>query len=188
MDIKQTKVIDENRDSFYQQLYPQQLDSKLQLVNLDLFSNDCVLIDCCGWHYKSIFSSKNIVSLETVKSAVQFKLLPNKFDKIIDDHHDHVIKWPSLQKISNPVLVFDRSPMLKYRSINNLNEVLNTAAEKYCASQVIVHLDTTFIDDPRLVDRFYNLSTINIVCFTVREFVYNTNNNKLYIHFKRNHD
>ena len=182
----QTKVSDDNRDRFYQQVYRHQFDSKQQLVNLESFSNHCVLVDCCGWHYRNIFPNNNIKILETVKSALQFKLDRCMFDKLINDQQDQHIGWPELNTI-DPVLVFDRSPMLKYRSIPDLNNLLNIAVEKYHASELVVNLDTTFIDDTRLTDRFYNLSSISVNDFTVREFMYKVSSNRLFIHAKRKH-
>lgn len=185
MDITlQTKIGDNNRDDFYQQVYRQQFKSKQQLINLELFSNDCVLIDCCGWHYRNLFPNNNIKILETVKNALQFKLDRSTFDKLINDQLDHHIGWPELNTVS-PVLIFDQSPMLKYRSISNLNKLLNDAVENFHASELIVNLNTTFIDDTRLTDRFYNLSNISISNFIIVEFTYNANSKKLFIHTKR---
>lgn len=187
MDIKlQTKVTNDNRDQFYKQVYRHQFNSKSQLVDLTKFSNDCVIVDCCGWYYRDLFPGNNIISLETLKNALQFKLDRSKFNKLINDQKDHIIGWPPLDTI-NPVLIFDRSPMLKYRSIPDLVSVLSDAAETYCASQLVVNIDTTFVDDSRVVDRFYNLSAISIKNFTVVEFTYHTTTNKLFMHFRRKH-
>ena len=185
MDIKlQTKVTDNNRADFYQVAYYQQLDAKDQLINLEQFSSDCVLVDCCGWYYRDLFPDNNVIILETVKTALQFKLDLTKFNKLVDDRQDHQLSWPPVTT-TRPVLIFDRSPMLKYRDIPNLVNVLSAAVEKYQADQLIVNLNTAFIDDPRLVDRFYNLSSFCIDNFVVKEFFYSTNDTKLFIHFKR---
>jgi|LakMenEpi03Aug12_release.lakeMendotaPanAssembly.Ray.scaffolds.fasta_scaffold437595_1 hypothetical protein len=184
--ILQTKVTDENRDKFYQQVYCQQFDSKHQLINLEIFSNECVLVDCCAWHYYDMFPNNRIIRLETVKNALQFKLSRNKFDKLVDDQQDHCIRWPSLDVVT-PVVVFDRSPMLKYRSLANLTNLLTSVSNAYQASHLIINMNTTFIDDTRLVDRFYNMASINIPGFTVKEFVYSVSINKLFIHFGCNH-
>jgi hypothetical protein len=187
MDITlQTKVKDNNRDRFYQQVYRHQFDTKQQLINLELFSNDCVLVDCCGWHYRNLFPKNNIKILETVKNALQFKLDRVMFDKLIDDQRDEHIGWPELNTV-DPILIFDRSPILKYRSIPDLIKVLNDVVKKYHASELIVNLDTTFVDDTRLVDRFCNLSTIGIDHFIIVEFAYKANTKKLFIHTKRKH-
>jgi hypothetical protein len=188
MDIKlQTKVNDNNRSQFYQQVYCQQLDTKQQLVDLEMFSNDCVLVDCCGWHYQNVFQDKKIFKLETLKTASQFKLGRNQFNKLIDDRTDNQIKWPTLE-VSDPVLIFDRSPMLKYHSLNKILSILSDSVYQYNATDLIVNLNTIFIDDSRVVDRFYNLANISIAKFAVREFLYSARNNKLFIHFKRNYD
>ena len=187
MDITtQTKVTDNNRDKFYKHVYRQQFNSKSQLIDLSEFSSDCVLIDCCGWHYRNTFPDKNIIILETVKSALQFKLDRNKFNRLIDDQQDHTISWPPLE-IINPVLIFDRSPILKYRSVSDLVDLLSNASTIYCASQLVINVDTTFVDDPRVVDRFYNLSKISIPNFIVVEFVYKSTTNNLFMHFRRKH-
>jgi hypothetical protein len=187
MDITiQTKVTDNNRDQFYKQVYRQQFDTKSQLIDLARFSNDCVIIDCCGWHYRNTFPDKNVICLETVKSALQFKLDCARFNKLVDDRQDRVIGWPPLET-TDPVLVFDRSPMLKYLSILDLVSILSNAVETYNASQLIINIDTTFVDDCRMADRFYNLSTISIPNFLVLEFVYKISTRKLFMHFSRKH-
>lgn len=187
MDIKQqTKVSERNCNEFYKQMYRQPFDAKSQLVNLEQFSTDCILIDCCGWHYRDLFPNNNIISLETVKTVLEFKLDPAKFNKLIDNQQDNRINWPPVV-CSNPVLIFDRSPILKYRTVSDLVDVLSNAVQKYQASQLIVNLHTTFIDDPRLMDRFNNFSKICISGFTIKEFVYTTSNDKLFMHFKRNY-
>ena len=59
MDITlQTKVSDINRSQFYKQVYRQQFDTKQFLVDLDIFTNECILVDCCGWHYRDLFPTK----------------------------------------------------------------------------------------------------------------------------------
>jgi hypothetical protein len=186
MEIKlQTKVNDNNRVQFYQTVYKQQFDTKQQLVDLDMFSNDCVLIDCCGWHYQQVFPNKKIIKLETLPAVLQFKLNQDQFDKLIDNQIDHHIRWPTLM-VSNPALIFDRSPILKYRSINDLVNILNDVVDHYKANDLVINLETVFIDDPRFVDRFANLANISILNFTVRKFLYSTHDYKLFIHFKRN--
>jgi hypothetical protein len=187
MDITlQTKVNNINRSQFYQQVYRQQFDAKQSLVNLDMFANDCILVDCCGWHYRDLFPTKTITCLETIKSALQFKLDRSKFDKLIDNQKDSYIGWPKLSCV-DPVLIFDRSPMLKYQTVNNLIRLLSDAVEKYNASQLVVNLDTLFIDDNRLQDRFCSLAAIAIPNFTVREVLYKIDSSKLSMKFKRNH-
>jgi hypothetical protein len=187
MDITlQTKVSDINRSQFYKQVYRQQFDTKQFLVDLDIFTNECILVDCCGWHYRDLFPTKRITSLETIKSALQFKLDRSKFTKLIDNQKDSYIGWPELNVV-DPVLVFDRSPMLKYQTVDNLVKLLSTAVEKYNASQLVVNLDTLFVDDNRLQDRFYNLAAITIPNFVVREVLYKIDSSKLFMQFKRKH-
>lgn len=187
MDIKlQTKVTDNNRVKFYQTNYQQQFDTKQQLIDLEKFSNECVLIDCCGWHYRNNFPNSKIICLETVKSALQFKLDKSKFDRLVDDQQDFAFGWPSLQ-VADPVLVFDRSAMLKYRSIDDLVSILSNAVETYHANRLLLNLNTLFVNDNRLSDRFYNLTTISIPGFVVEEFVYAASSTKLFIHFRRKH-
>jgi len=187
MDITlQTKVNDINRSQFYQQVYHHQSDAKHSLVNLDMFTNDCILVDCCGWYYRSLFPTKTIICLETIKTALQFRLGRSNFDKLIDNQKDSYIGWPELDVV-NPVLIFDRSPMLKYQTVNDLINLLSNAVKKYNASQLIVNLDTLFIDDNRLQDRFYSLAAITIPNFTVSEVLYKIDSSKLFMQFKRNY-
>lgn len=187
MDIKlQSSPGNHNRDQYYQQVYSQQHDTKQQLVNLEMFADNCVLIDCCAWHYQNIFVDKQIIKLETVHTAQQYKLDHTQFDKLVDVQQDRPIRWPTLNLL-DPVLIFDRSPMLKYLSLDQISSLLTNAAVQCQASDLVINLDTKFIDDPRLVDRFYNLASICIENFTVREFVYSTRANKLFVHLVRDH-
>jgi hypothetical protein len=168
----QTKVTPKNQLEFYQNVYRMQSDSKDQLVNLDNFDTDCVVIDCCGSHYRTHFD-KNIIVLETIRSAKEFGFSKNQFDKLIDNRDGQPLTWPALS-ISAPVLIFDRSPMLKYLSLEDLCSTVSVAAEKYQAVSIVIRHHLFFVDDSRLVDRFYNFCNFKIKNYCVTQFLYDT--------------
>lgn len=169
----QTKVTPENRSRFYQNVYSMQVDPKDKLINLDDFDTDCVVIDCCGSYYRALFD-KNIIVLETIKAAKEFNFSKNQFDKLIDNRNDgQPLIWPSLS-VSTPTLIFDRSPLLKYLSIEDLCDTVSVAAEKYQAESIVIRQYLLFTDDSRLVDRFYNFFNFKIKNYCVTQFLYNT--------------
>ena len=149
-----------------------QLDPKDQLINLDKFDADCVVIDCCGSYYRTHFD-KNVIVLETIKSAKEFGFAKNQFDKLIDNRDGQPTIWPILSVLA-PVLIFDRSPMLKYLSMEDLCSAVSVAAEKYQAASIVIRHHLFFVDDSRLVDRFYNFCNFKIKNYCVAKFLYDT--------------
>lgn len=188
IDLKQTQVTDQNRDQFYKQVYPQQFGSKQQLINLNQFdTKNVVAIDCCGWHYRDLFFEKTVLSIDPIKTALEFKLPKNKIYKLIDNRHDNDLIWPVFDAGDCTVL-FDRSPILKYKTLSQLKSIFDTVMQTYNPRFLIVRLNTVFIDSNRLTDRFYELSSITVKNSVVKEFHYNTYVNELYICFERCYD
>ena len=184
----QTKVTDQNRIAFYQALYQHQTNIKSQLINLDqLTESVIVMIDCCGWHYKNLFPKKSIIGFETFKSISQFKLDKTYFDKIIDDHRDNRIGWPNLV-IDNCAIVFDRSPMLKYISVEQISTILNNVAIKYLPSTIVLKQSLIFTDGPRLLDRFYEIVKLSIDGYIVKTVEYYSEENYWYVKFQKKID
>ena len=182
---QQTKVTDQNRSAYFQTVYAHQTLTKDQLVNLDVLSESTImLIDCCSWHYKKLFSNKNIIGLETIKTVKDFGLDRTHFDKLIDNQFDDSIGWPSVSE-TNCALIFDRSPILRYTSVEKLSSILNTTASKYDPNTIVLELPLMFIDQPCLVDKFYTLSLLTINNYIVTEFNYNTNAMHLSVKFSR---
>jgi hypothetical protein len=181
----QTTVADQNKIAFYQQVYFHQKNSKSQLVNLDhLSESTAILIDCCGWHYKNLFLEKNIVALECFKTIKQFKLDKTYFDKMIDNQSDNLPTWPGMT-VDNCAVIFDRSPILKYCSLEKIAKMLGDVCIKYQPTTVILNHSLMFVDGPRLLDRFYEIAKLSISEYFVKTFEYNTDSGYLYAKFQK---
>ena len=185
MDLKQTQVTDRNRDQFYKRVYSQQLEGKDSLINLNAITNSNIIaVDCCGWHYKELFPTKNVLSIDPLKTALEFKLPKDKIFKLVDNRNDQHWVWPKLE-VSDCAIVFDRSPMLKYLTVDQLNATLNEVQRIYQPEFVIVKLKLMFVDSSRLVDRFYDIASIRITDSIVSRFHYNSDIDLLDICFRK---
>ena len=184
----QTKPNDQNRVLFYQRVYHHQRSAKPQLINLNQLTEPTVImVDCCGWHYKNIFPEKSIIGLEGFKTIKNFKLDKKYFDKLFDDQRDDVILWPNFQS-DNCAIVFDRSPLLKYCSLEKIETILTNVATKYRPSTMVLKQPLMFTDDVRTVDRFYNLAVLSVSNYFVTTFEYNTSADYWYVIFQRKLD
>ena len=180
----QTKITDTNKDDFYRTVYNMQMDGKSGLINLDKFTNKtCILIDCCGWHYKNIFPG-NILSVEAVTTVQQFKLEQNQFDKLFDNRNDS-IRWPGINVVNENVLVFDRSPILKYRSVDQQVNLITSAGQRYNPSDIIIRHSLLFVDESRITDVFYKLSLFAVPNYCVEQFFYDTVTAQYQWHLRR---
>lgn len=179
----QTAVHNNNMQEFYKNVYYMQADSRDQLIDLAEFTNPCMLVDCCGAHYKTLFQ-QDVFVLETVRSFKEYKFSRDQFDKLIDNQIDELVRWPTVDILS-PVLIFDRSPLLKYLSIGNLCRLVSVAAEQYQAINIVIRQKLCFVDDTRVTDRFYNFYNFKIKNYCIEKFLYNVNNGQYHIQLKR---
>jgi len=186
MDIKQkTKVNEQNLNSFFQNMYHHQFNNKEQLVDLNSINDSTVIaVDCCGWHYKKIFPNKSIVAVETIKTVKQFNLDKTYFDRLIDNQTDCRLGWPSIPP-GNCAVIFDRSPLLKYQTLDQISNILIKAADKYLPGTIVLEQSLKFIDDIRLVDRFDNLAKLAVDGYIVKKFNYDTDLMHLSITFQK---
>jgi hypothetical protein len=186
MDIKhQTKVTEQNLNSFFQKLYHHQTNNKEQLVDLDALNEPtAIVVDCCGWHYKKLFPTKSVIAVETINTVRQFNLDKTYFDRLIDNQSDLRLGWPSIPT-GNCAVIFDRSPLLKYQTLEQISNVLDKVANKYVPDTVILEQSLIFIDDVRSLDRFYNIAKIEIAGYVVTKFIYDTDAMHLAIRFKK---
>lgn len=163
---------DSNRYEYYQHVYHMQKDSVEQLVDVSNISDPILFVDCCGWHYRNFYQHKKIFSFETVDTALNYRLDKTKFDRLIDSQSIPDINWPTFN-LQNCVIIFDRSPMLKYQNIKNFIQIINSAGVKYCANTIIVKGSLLFIDDNRLTtERFNNFGSLVFKNFTIKYFLY----------------
>lgn len=182
---RQTAPTDQNRMLFYQQVYFHQKLTRSQLINLDQLTESAVImIDCCAWHYKNIFPEKKIVGFEAFHTVKNFKLDKTYFDKMFDDQNISKLNWPSCQ-LNDCAVVFDRSPVLKYCSLEKISHILCEVSAKYQPSTLMIKQSLTFTDDLRTVDRFYNISQLVLSDYVVKTFEYNTDLDYWYVVFQR---
>lgn len=175
MEIKsQTRVTEQNQKEFFANVYPQTTKSKSDLIQLDNYKVDSfIMADCCGWHYKTFWPDLTIIGLETLNTIKEYKLDRSRFQGMIDSRDYYNIKWPTVSA-NNSALVFDHSVILKYRTVDNVVDVITDAAETYQPQIIIFEASTLFIDDLRFDDRITSLSKILVPGYVVTSFVYDT--------------
>ena len=182
---QQTKVTDQNKINFFHTVYHHQSDSKNDLVDLDsIDQSTIILIDCCGWHYKKLFPQKSIIGLETIKTVKDFELDRTYFDRLIDNQADNRIGWPSLTA-SKCAVVFDRSPLLKYMTLEQISDILDKISNKYMPDIIVLEQSLLLVNDTRLIDRFYNIAGLAINNYIVSKFNYDTNKMHLSVRFQK---
>ena len=185
MDMKHSQVTNQNKYDFFRYVYHQPTATKESLVDLDcLNESTIILIDCCGWYYKKFFPHKSIVGLETIRAVKDFGLDKTHFDRLIDNRSNDCIGWPSVVD-GNCAVVLDRSPLLKYRTLDQLSSILDKIANKYAPSTIVLEQLLTFIDDARLVDRLYNIATLAINGYIVTKFNYDLDTARLSVRFQK---
>ena len=186
MDTKQqTKVTDLNKSNFFQTAYHHQFATKDELVNLDsIDTSTIILIDCCGWHYKTLFPHKSIIGFETIKTVKDFDLDQTYFDRLVDNQSDNRFGWPSLP-LNNYAVVFDRSPLLKYLTLDQISAVLDKISNKYAPDTIVLEQSLILVDDSRLTDRFYTIASLAINNYIVNKFNYDTDKMHLSVRFQK---
>jgi len=110
--MKQSKITEQNKTELMRSIYPVMQEGRESLIDITQETNDIIAVDCCGWNYSQVFQKK-IIMLETLLNAKYFKLGLECFTKLIDDR-DNTLVWPKLPNISNPVVLLDRSNILRY--------------------------------------------------------------------------
>ena len=174
--MKKSAPTDTNRDAYYQHVYHMQKDSIDKLIDVSAIDNPILFIDCCGWHYRDLYPEKEIHSFETVNTAVTYKINRAKFNRLIDERTIPDIKWPRYN-LQRCVLIFDRSPLLKYQTIEDFVKIINSAGAQYLAESIIIRGSLLFINDNRLVaERINNFSSLVFADFSIKYFLYDTEN------------
>jgi hypothetical protein len=180
----QTKVTLENQKDFYQSLYR----NDRTLVALDqLLVTEYLLVDCNQEQYCKKYPNLNIVLLTTLSTAKQFNLSRDQFDYLIDNQIYNNLHWPKIPT-TNCAIIFDHSPVLKYLTVPEIINVLETVSDRYCPAIILLQSSLFFIDDCRVNDRFYNLVDIKIKNYVVEKFYYDTPTTELTIQFKIKHN
>lgn len=161
-----------------------QRDPAQSLIDISRESSDVVAIDCCGWHYARIFD-RPVIMLETVSSARNYQLSPAQWTKLIDDRTDSLV-WPKLSGVIDPVIILDRSPILKYRTMPEIMALLHDICQSYRPAKIVVCGSLLFVDDSRLIDRFQSWSSLaTLPDYVVAKFCYDTDRMCYEIYLKR---
>lgn len=185
---KQTTVTDKNRKDFFQILYWQSTLPKAQLVQLDEYKvSNFVMVDCCSWHYKTLWPTHNVIGLETLNTIKNFKLDKTKFQAIVDDRNYADIKWPSVD-VNDCALIFDHSPILKYKTLDDIASMILSASMKYKAKVIVIRSNTAFLDDCRFVDRFSSLAKLTVPNYVVTKFLYDVHSLRIDFRKKVHYD
>ena len=99
--------------------------------------------------------------MATLSTAKQFNLSREQFDYLIDNQIYNNLHWPKIST-TNCAIIFDHSPVLKYLTVTEIINVLETVSDRYGPSIILLRSSLFFIDDCRANDRFYNLVDIKI--------------------------
>ena len=176
----QTKVTNKNQAEFYQSLY----NTDRSLLDLTAISADqYLLVDCRGNEYRQKYPDLNIVILETLSTAKQFKLERKHFDFLIDNQIYNDPTWPKINT-NNCAVIFDWSPVFKYLTVSEIVMSLEKLADCYNPITILLQSSLFFIDDNRLGDRLHNLVDMQIKNYVVEKFYYDTVSTTLTIQFK----
>jgi hypothetical protein len=177
---KQTQITDQNRDEFRKQLY--QMCGTFDINKLK--EQTVIAVDCQGHTYQMSYPSKTILALETMSNVLDFQIPKQQFYRFIDNRQYNKLVWPKVD-VENCAVVFDYSPILKYRSIEEISSILNEVGKRYLPSTIVINLNLLYIDGTRLTDRFYDMARIKLDMYVVQEFEYHTEQKNLLIEFCR---
>ena len=171
--MRQTKVTDQNRTEFIKRTYPSLEQGPQSLVDISQETNDIIAIDCCGWYYHQVFQKK-LIMLETLSNAKSYQLSRKQFDKLIDDRNEKLV-WPKLPNLIDPVVLLDRSGILKYQTMPEFKSLTQDIIECYNPVKIMIRGYLLFIDDSRLGDRLHTwFDFFPIKNYVAEKFVYDT--------------
>ena len=154
-------------------------------VDIDQLTESTVIaIDCRGYLYQTQYPSKTVLALETMSNIVDFRIPKQQFYKFIDNRQSDRLGWPKVDA-ANCAVLFDYSPILKYRTAKEISSMLREVSDRYLPSTIIVNLNLMHVDDSRLTDRFYNMAQIQLDQYVVQEFVYKADQKSVSIKFSR---
>jgi hypothetical protein len=176
----QTQITEQNRNAYREQLYQQ--NSTVDIGRLT--ETTVIAIDCQGYRYQAQYPSKTVLALETMSNVADFCIPRQQFYKFIDNRQYNQLGWPKVDA-ANCAVLFDCSPILKYRSVKEISQLLSEVSNRYLPSTMIVNLNLMHVDDSRLTDRFYNMSQIQVDQCVVQRFVYDADQKSLLIEFCR---
>lgn len=166
--------MDKNNIEYYRNVYISQTFDRRQLLDLDQFDTQqkIIVVDSCAWYYQKIFDTHDIYKVEGIQTCKSMNLSRSQVDKMFDDQDLHNLKFPDLH-FPNAVLLLDYSRILKYRTPEQLHNILNSLARSSQADKILVRLSMVVSDDNRFIDRLQNMSKITPAGYTVVSFQIN---------------
>ncbi len=151
-------MIERNRERFREHVYPVMQMRPEQLVNLDQFSHDkiVVMVDCCADVYKKQFPAHSIVRVEGVFACKNYAYQPREIDHIFDDKDFELTRFPDMN-YPGSVLLMDHSLFIKYRNGKDLQHLLTQMTHNIDPDLVIVRHHSFAFDEYRFGNRVAEL-------------------------------
>ena len=143
-----------------------------------------IAVDCQGYNYQMSYPTKTILALETMSNVLDFQIPKQQFYRFIDNRQYDKLGWPKVD-VKDCALLFHFSPILKYRSIEEISSIMNEVSKQYSPNTIVINLNLLYIDGTRLTDRFYDMARIKLDMYVVQEFVYHAEEKNLLIEFCR---
>jgi hypothetical protein len=177
---KQTQVTDQNRKDFQAALHQHAGTFDIST----LAEQTIIAVDCQGHKYQLLHPSKSVLALETMSNVLDFRIPKDQFYKFVDDRQYNKLGWPKVD-VKDCAVLFDCSPILKYRTVEEISLILDEVSNRYLPTTIVVNLNLMHVDDNRLADRFYNMAKLRLSLYVVQEFSYNANAKSLLVKLHR---
>lgn len=182
------ETISRHSKEFYQQIYVVQTLPKHELIDLHEFPQDrpVIVVDSCGWYYQQQFPQYNIHRVEGLTTCKNMKLGRNQVDTVFDDR-DELPRFPKMH-FSNAIMIVDHSLLLKYRTPDQMQTILNRLADATACRDICVRIALLYSNDNRFENRLDQLITIVPTGYSVIKFDMNLDAKyqPLVAHFRQN--
>jgi hypothetical protein len=167
--MEQTKVTNNNRDAFFQQVYTVLSYSSKELLDIQEYQGKKILaIDSCGLHYEKMFPTLSITKFEYLQTVKEYQLPSEYFDKLYN-------KIENIKEKTD-LLLLDHCPAIfKYKTELELLNILSALTQNTDAKQCLIRMNTVTLNDNRFVDRFKALSSIVPPKYVINYFIYHQN-------------
>lgn len=151
-------------------VYPQQLDTIDQLLPLHACDHQqpILVIDSCGWHYKRLFPSHNIRTVEGMQRLKHSALDRSLWDHMFDDRDAQNPRFGNLA-YKGSCVILDRSVFLKYQNPQQLHAILNAVVTATQCDHLWLRMSMLTCNDDRFQDRVSNMSAITPDQFVTTE-------------------
>jgi hypothetical protein len=180
------KAINRSPDSFYRHVNPVMKMHKSNLIDIEseYAGKKIVMVDSCGWFYQQVFPNADIHKMESLYMCKNVSMGKEKIDSVYDDQNFEKLKFPS-RNFPGCVVIIDHSPILKYRSALQMQEVFTDLTQSTQAELLHVRLPLWTTDDYRFSDRLHELVNITPKNYVTTEFLYNINSGSIIAKFKK---